>query len=163
MNILKTVLMLCFSSIIFQTASAESIWNKKIENAVDNVSAKVYRSATCGCCENWIAHVKQHNISVEDNVLTQGALYQLKLKFDIPTNLHSCHTAVIGSHAIEGHVPAADIMTMLKQKPTIYGLSVPQMVTGSPGMEMGITKDPFSVISFDQSGKSQEYNNYSNY
>ena len=163
MKILKTVLMLCLTGVFSQTVSAESIWEKPIENAVDNVSAKVYRSATCGCCKKWIEHVKQHNISVEDNVLTQGALYQLKLKFNIPSKLQSCHTAVIGSHVIEGHVPAADIMTMLKQKPPIYGLSVPQMVIGSPGMEMGITKDPFSVISFDESENSKNYKTYSHY
>jgi hypothetical protein len=163
MKILKTVLMLCLTSIISQTVSAESIWDKPIENAVDNVSAKVYRSATCGCCKKWIQHIKQHNIIVEDNVLETRALQQLKLKFDVTPNLQSCHTAVIGSHVVEGHVPAADIMSMLNQKTQIYGLTVPQMVTGSPGMEMGGRKDPFSVISFDQSGKFEDYNSYSNY
>jgi hypothetical protein len=54
-------------------------------------------------------------------------------------------------------------MRMVKEKPAIAGLSVPQMVTGSPGMEMGVRKDAFSVISFDKSGTSKIYNKYSDY
>jgi hypothetical protein len=163
MKILKIVLMLCLTTALSQTASAESIWDKPIENAVDNVSATVYRSATCGCCKNWIKHIEKHGVTVADNVLEQSALSQLKTQHGITASLQSCHTAVIGTHVIEGHVPVADIMSMLKKKTPVYGLAVPQMVTGSPGMEMGDTKAPFSVLSFDQSGKSQEYNSYSNY
>jgi hypothetical protein len=162
MNIRNSILVLFLLGLFGQTVSAASIWDQPVENSVDNVSAKVYRSATCGCCKKWIKHIKRHNIAVEDNVLEQSALQQFKRQYGIAANLQSCHTAVIGSYLVEGHVPAADIMRMLKEKPAIAGLSVPQMVTGSPGMEMG-RKDPFSVISFDASGKSDIYNRYSDY
>ncbi|HFD13369.1 MAG TPA: DUF411 domain-containing protein [Crenotrichaceae bacterium] len=163
MNICKRVFILFLGLLFVQTVTAASIWDKPIENSVDNITAKVYRSATCGCCKNWIKHIKQHGISVEDNVLDQNELQQFKRQYGIPQNLQSCHTAVVGSYLVEGHVPAADIMRMVKEKPAIAGLSVPQMVTGSPGMEMGSRKAPFSVISFDKSGKTAVYNSYSDY
>ena len=163
MNILRTIPVLFLVCVFSQTAGAASIWDKPIEDSVNNVSAKVYRSATCGCCKKWIQHIKQHNISVEDNVLEQSALQQLKRQYGIAPELQSCHTAVIGSQVVEGHVPAADIMRMVKNKSAIVGLSVPQMVTGSPGMDMGGRNDPFSVISFDQSGKTEVFNRYSDY
>ena len=53
----------------------------------------------------------------------------------------SCHTAKIGDYVVEGHVPAADIKRMLKEKPAIAGLSAPGMPMGSPGMEQGGAKD----------------------
>lgn len=148
---------------IFQTSNATSIWDKPIEDSVDNVSAKVYRSATCGCCKKWIEHIKQHKISVEDNVLEQSVLQEFKRQHGIAENLQSCHTALVGSYVVEGHVPAVDIMRMVKEESDISGLSVPQMVTGSPGMEMGGRKDPFSVISFDKSGKVEIFSNYRDY
>gem|GEM_PF-1072014 len=147
----------------YSAADAASFWDKRIENALDNVSAKVYRSATCGCCKKWIEHIRQHTIVVDDNVLEQSALYQFKREHGIAANLQSCHTAIVGSYLVEGHVPAADIMRMVREKPEIAGLSVPQMVTGSPGMEMGGRKDAFSVISFDRSGEVRIYNQYRNY
>ncbi len=163
MRMSRSVFKLFFITLFFQSVNAASIWDKPIENSVDNVSAKVYRSATCGCCKKWIKHVQQHNIKVEDNVLEQRELQQFKRQYGIAANLQSCHTAVVGSYVVEGHVPAADMMRMVKEKPAIAGLSVPQMVTGSPGMEMGARKDPFSVVSFDESGKFEVYNSYSNY
>ena len=53
----------------------------------------------------------------------------------MPATLGSCHTAVVGGYVIEGHVPAADIRRLLKEKPKALGLAVPGMPLGSPGME----------------------------
>ncbi|MCH9698624.1 MAG: DUF411 domain-containing protein [Gammaproteobacteria bacterium] len=163
MKIIEYGLLVFLGSGLIQSVHAGSIWDQPIENAVDNVSAKVYRSATCGCCKKWVQHMKQQHFNVEDIVLEQRALQQFKHQYGIADNLQSCHTAVVGSHVVEGHVPAADIMRMVKEKPAISGLSVPGMVTGSPGMEMGGRKDPFNVVSFDESGKVSEYNSYTDY
>lgn len=53
----------------------------------------------------------------------------------MPDRLGSCHSAKVGGYAIEGHVPAADIRRLLKEKPNALGLAVPSMPPGSPGME----------------------------
>ena len=55
-------------------------------------------------------------------------------------------------------MPAGDIKTMLQNKPEIKGLTVPGMVVGTPGMEMGGKKSPFRVIAFDKDGQTEMYN-----
>lgn len=70
----------------------------------------------------------------------------IKDRHAVPTPLRSCHTALIDGYVIEGHVPAADIRTLLDRRPQAGGLAVPGMPVGSPGMEMGEQRDPYDVI-----------------
>ena len=71
----------------------------------------------------------------------------------VTNDLASCHTAKVGGYTIEGHVPAADIQRLLKEKPAVAGIAVPGMPMGSPGMEQGGRKDPFDTIAFTKDGK----------
>jgi hypothetical protein len=66
----------------------------------------------------------------------------------IPVSLASCHTAEVAGYAIEGHVPAADIVRLLAEKPDAIGLAVPGMPIGSPGMEQGDVQEPYAVVLF---------------
>jgi hypothetical protein len=66
---------------------------------------------------------------------------------------------VVNGYLIEGHVPAADIARLLKQKPKVAGLAVPGMPMGSPGME-GPTRQHYQVLSFDKNGKTQVFASY---
>ena len=75
----------------------------------------------------------------------------------MPDDLRSCHTASVGGYAIEGHVPAADIERLLKQKPAAAGIAVPGMVAGSPGMEMAGKHPPYDVILFTREGKRRVF------
>ncbi|MDO9241262.1 MAG: DUF411 domain-containing protein [Methylicorpusculum sp.] len=136
-------------SIIFQSAIAET--TKEI---------LVYRSPTCSCCGKWLEHLKQNNFDVKD-IVTED-MDEVKAKLGVPKQLASCHTAVIDGYVVEGHLPAADIEKMLKDKPKIAGISVPGMPMGTPGMEMGGRKDPYQVISFDKDNNQQIYNSYEN-
>jgi len=56
-------------------------------------------------------------------------------RLGMPERYSSCHTASVGGYVVEGHVPAADIQRLLKEKPKAIGISVPSMPLGSPGME----------------------------
>ena len=56
-------------------------------------------------------------------------------RLGMPERLGSCHTAKVAGYVVEGHVPAADIQRLLKEKPKAIGLAVPSMPPGSPGME----------------------------
>lgn len=73
---------------------------------------------------------------------------------------------MINGYAIEGHVPAADIIRLLKEKPKAVGLSVPDMPHGTPGME-GSRVDPYNVLLItepDQARKDTSiYNRYDPY
>src|SRR3546814_11676939 len=61
----------------------------------------------------------------------------VKTRYGVPDQLASCHTAVIGGYAIEGHVPMQHVARLLRDKPRdIRGIAVPGMPRGSPGMEM---------------------------
>ena len=75
----------------------------------------------------------------------------------VPEDLQSCHTAKVGGYIVEGHVPAEDITRMLKEKPAIAGIAVAGMPMGSPGMEQGATKQPFTTMAFTKDGKKSVF------
>jgi hypothetical protein len=79
----------------------------------------------------------------------------------IPKAARSCHTGTVDGYVIEGHVPAADIKRLLKERPMVLGLAVPGMPTGSPGMEVpsGRTQ-PFDVLTFDGQGRTAVFASY---
>lgn len=93
----------------------------------------VYKSPYCGCCGKWVEHLRQAGFDVRTHDVNDipGTRKQLGM----PEHLGSCHTAKVGSYVVEGHVPAADIQRLLKEKPKAIGLAVPSMPPGSPGME----------------------------
>jgi hypothetical protein len=117
----------------------------------------VFKTRTCSCCGKWVEHLRANGFDVtvqevEDNV-------EYCHKYGVPDRLQSCHTAVVEGYAIEGHVPAADIQRLLRERPKAKGLAVPGMVTGSPGME-GPASEAYSVLIFDADGRSSVYQNY---
>ncbi len=118
----------------------------------------VYRSPDCSCCGGWIGHLKKQGFSVQDSPTSD--IEAVKQKYKVPDKLTSCHTAMINGYAIEGHVPANDIKRLLQEKSNVSGLSVPQMPVGTPGMEMGNRKDPFSVFSFAGKDTVVVFNQY---
>lgn len=123
--------------------------------ARQTASMTVYKSPTCGCCGKWIAHVKAAGFKVQ--VQDMDDLTEIKQASGVPLKLRTCHTAVIGSYVIEGHVPADLIKKMLAEKPKAAGIAVPGMPVGSPGMESGNEKAPYEVVLFDKTGKTTVY------
>lgn len=101
--------------------------------AQSTLGIEVYKNQYCGCCHEWIAHLQKNGFKVTANDVPDTA--PVRESLGIPVKLGSCHTAKIGGYAIEGHVPAADIKRLLKEKPKAIGLAVPGMPAGSPGME----------------------------
>ncbi len=77
----------------------------------------------------------------------------------VPDRLASCHTAKVGGYVVEGHVPAADIRRLLREKPRAMGLSVPGMPADAPGMDMG-TGEPYSVLLFGTPDGDRVYARY---
>lgn len=139
-------------------ATAANVWDKAQESYSGPLDITVHRSPTCGCCKDWIAYLKKHGFKVTD--IETSNVDAVKIKYQLPPQVASCHTAIINDYVIEGHVPANDIKQLLKQKPHIRGLAVPQMPKGAPGMEMGNQKDPFIVFAFDAQGNTTPFNQY---
>lgn len=116
----------------------------------------VYKSPTCGCCAKWVDHVKAAGFGTvvhdDDDVDT------VKNNLGVPQALRSCHTAQVGKYVIEGHVPAADIVRLLKDRPKVAGLAVPGMPASSPGMAVpGAPHQPFEVVAFQLDGSTELY------
>ena len=121
---------------------------------------EVWKSPSCGCCKEWIKHVESRGfrVSVHD-VGNTAARARMKL----PMKLGSCHTAVVGRYAVEGHVPAADVLRLIKEAPDAVGLAVPGMPVGSPGMDgpdYGDQRDPFDVLLVAKDGSTRVFSSY---
>ena len=111
----------------------------------------VYKSPTCSCCKDWNTHVMVYGFPV--NVKEVDDLTEIKDRYGVPGDLRSCHTAIVEGYVIEGHVPAADIERLLRERPAIAGLAVAGMPLGSPGMEVpGAAPVAYDVIAFDAAG-----------
>lgn len=111
----------------------------------------VFKSSTCGCCTQWIDHLRKSGFEVRStDIETMNAV---KARFGVPPEMRSCHTAVVDGYVIEGHVPASDIQRLLRERPKVAGLAAPGMPLGSPGME-GPRSEPYSVMSFTKDGTS---------
>ena len=86
---------------------------------------------------------------------------EIKTRYQIPSQLYSCHTAIVDGYIIEGHVPAAAVQRLLEESPDVKGLAVPGMPAGSPGMESpGVVPKQFDVFTFNSLGETAVYASY---
>jgi len=115
----------------------------------------VHKTPWCGCCAQWIKHLRASGFTV--TVQEHQDLAPVAKQLGIPDALRSCHSAKVGGYAIEGHLRAGDIKRLLASKPRAAGLAVPGMPLGSPGMEQGGAKQPYSTMIFDRSGKARVF------
>jgi hypothetical protein len=116
----------------------------------------IYKSPTCGCCAKWVDHVRAAGFVA--TVHDTEAMDAVKRRQGVPAALQSCHTALVGGYVVEGHVPAADVLRLLREKPAaVKGLAVPGMPAGSPGMEMGGQVDRYDVVAFNRDGSTKVF------
>lgn len=119
----------------------------------------VHKDPNCGCCGAWVDHVRSSGLRV--NVIETRDMASVKKRLGVPDALASCHTAEVGAYILEGHVPAAEIVRMLSEKPRIRGLAVPGMPVNSPGMEVaGAPSDVYDVMQFTSNGEAKPYATY---
>ncbi|HLU99744.1 MAG TPA: DUF411 domain-containing protein, partial [Acidobacteriota bacterium] len=117
-----------------------------------------YKDASCGCCGIWADHLKANGFEVQVHDVENVGYY--RQRHGVPEALSSCHTAIVDGYTIEGHVPAADIHDLLKERPKARGLAVPGMPLGSPGMDTGPDREPYSVLLFDDAGHQSVFREY---
>jgi hypothetical protein len=128
--------------------------------SASRVLVEVWKDPNCGCCGDWVKHLQDQGFAVKLNETGNNAM---RAKLGIPANLGSCHTALAGGYAVEGHVPAREIRRLLKEKPQAVGLTVPGMPVGSPGMDgpaYGGRRDPYDVVLVLKSGGARPYASY---
>lgn len=130
-----------------------------VARAEKKIRINVYKTATCGCCADWITHLEQNGFEVVAQNVPKTGPY--RSRFGVPPDLASCHTAEVDGYALEGHVPAQEIRRLLSERPKALGLAVPGMPVGSPGMEVeGTRRDAYDVVLFGEGGSRRVYQHY---
>lgn len=109
----------------------------------------VYKTPTCGCCAKWVDHLEANGFRVK--AVDLADVTPMRLRYGVPADLRSCHTALVNGYFVEGHVPAEEIHRMLEEGEPIEGLAVPGMPIGSPGME-GPRSEPYHIIAVEKDG-----------
>lgn len=120
----------------------------------------VHRDAACGCCGAWVEHLRVSGL-FSPTVRTHGDMGAVKQSLGVPSALASCHTAQVAGYVIEGHVPASDILKLVRTRPIgVAGIAVPGMPTGSPGMEVPGRSEAYSVLTFTHGGQTSVFARY---
>lgn len=126
-----------------------------------------FKQPECGCCDEWLRHAGQSGFAMStEAIATLEQVVEHKRSLGVPDDLHACHTSYTPDkrYVFEGHVPAAAIADFL-QVPVAgaYGLVVPGMPIGSPGMEIGDRFMAYEVLLLMTDGSRPVYRAYSDY
>ena len=113
----------------------------------------VFKSLTCGCCVGWAEYAKNSGLDVDLNIVDD--IDSVKDEYNIPNNLRSCHTSIIGEYFVEGHMPLEAVKKLLDEKPDIDGIALPGMPSGSAGMP-GPKRETWIIYSI-KDGKAEEF------
>ncbi len=121
---------------------------------------EVWKDPNCGCCQDWVEHLQAQGFKVKVHDVGNAAARQ---RLGVPAALGSCHTARMGPYVLEGHVPAADVLRLWRERPKALGLVVPGMPIGSPGMdgpEYKGRRDAYAVLLLLADGQTQVFQRY---
>jgi len=124
-----------------------------------SATVHVFKNPECGCCGEWVKHLDSAGFNTNVTLVSDTAA--VRKRFNMPEQFGSCHTAVVGDYALEGHVPASDVKRLLHERPVAVGLAVPGMPVNAPGMEVaGMPVQPFDVVLVDRAGHGIVYSHY---
>ena len=108
----------------------------------DKQKIEVFKTPSCGCCYGYVLFLEEEKFAVKQTDMR--SLHTVKKKYNIPLEMQSCHTSILGKYFIEGHVPLEAINKLLKEQPDIDGIALPGMPIGTPGMP-GDKEEPFII------------------
>ena len=129
-------------------------------HAAPATPVEVWKSPTCGCCKDWVAHLEANGFAVK---VHDSGNTDARERLGMPLKYGSCHTGQVAGYALEGHVPAREIRRLLSERPKAVGLAVPAMPVGSPGMDgpdYGGQRDPYDVLLVARDGSASVYQSY---
>jgi len=116
---------------------------------------QVHKSTGCTCCGPWVEHMKSAGFTADVHEVADVG--PVKTRLGVPPNLMSCHTAEVDGYFLEGHVPAADALRLLDERPMARGLTVPGMPLGSPGMEVPGQSQAYDVLLVSADGSTRVF------
>jgi hypothetical protein len=118
----------------------------------------MHKTEGCGCCDGWAEHMRKAGFEVEVHVAPD--IDRVKDRLGVPADARSCHTVEVGDYVVEGHVPAVDVQRLLKEAPRAWGLAVPGMPIGSPGMGELRPGLSFEVLLISRDGSQRVYSRH---
>jgi hypothetical protein len=121
------------------------VTNKKDASAGTKASkynVEVFKTSSCGCCYGYVLFLEKEKFKVKKTDMR--SLHSIKKKYNIPLEMQSCHTTILGKYFIEGHVPIEAINKLLNEQPDIDGIALPGMPIGTPGMP-GEKEEPYVI------------------
>ena len=139
----RSIIILILLVLLFYTFGFISDKKNVLANIKDNKqTVEVFKTPSCGCCYGYVLFLEKEQFNVKETDMR--SLHSIKKKYNIPLEMQSCHTTIIGKYFIEGHVPLEAINKLLKDQPKIDGIALPGMPIGTPGMP-GKKEEPFVV------------------
>ena len=123
-----------FNFVTYKKDALANINNKQI--------VEVFKTPSCGCCYGYVLFLEREKFKVKQTDMR--SLHSIKQKYNIPVEMQSCHTTIMGKYFIEGHVPLEAINKLLKEQPNIDGIALPGMPIGTPGMP-GDKDEPYVI------------------
>ena len=127
------------------------------KDALANINTKqvveVFKTPSCGCCYGYVLFLAEEKFKVKQTDMR--SLHTIKQKYNIPVEMQSCHTTIMGKYFIEGHVPFEAVDKLLKEQPDIDGIALPGMPIGTPGMP-GDKDEPYVIYQL-KDGKSSVF------
>jgi hypothetical protein len=111
--------------------------------------AMLYKNPQCTCCEGYADYLRGNGFDV--TVKPTNDLAMISHNAGVPERLEGCHTMFIDGYVIDGHVPVDIVRRLLKEHPSIAGITLPGMPPGSPGM-VGTKVAPFVVYALPKDG-----------
>jgi hypothetical protein len=122
---------------------------------------QVSRDAGCPCCHVW-TELMQATGRFRVTMVDAPDLPAFKRRLGVPSALGSCHTAVVETYVVEGHVPVEDVLRLIEQRPAgVRGIAVAGMPRGSPGMEQPDgAVDSYDVVAFGMDASQKVFSHY---
>ena len=142
-NLTKFFILLILSVSLFFASNFVADKQKVLASTNNNkLNVEVFKTPSCGCCYGYVLFLEKEKFNVKQTDMR--SLHSIKKKYNIPLEMQSCHTTIMGKYFIEGHVPLQAVNKLLKEQPEIDGIALPGMPIGTPGMP-GEKEEPYVI------------------
>ena len=142
-NFTKFIILLILSVSLFFAFNFVADKQEVLANINKNkLNVEVFKTPSCGCCYGYVLFLEKEKFNVKQTDMR--SLHSIKKKYNIPLEMQSCHTTIMGKYFIEGHVPLQAVNKLLKEQPDIDGIALPGMPIGTPGMP-GEKEEPYVI------------------
>ena len=139
----KFIILLILSVSLFFASNFVADKQKVLASTNNNkLNVEVFKTPSCGCCYGYVLFLEKEKFNVKQTDMR--SLHSIKKKYNIPIEMQSCHTTIMGKYFIEGHVPLQALNKLLKEQPDIDGIALPGMPIGTPGMP-GQKEEPYVI------------------